>query len=606
MKNFKRKLAGFLIFAMVLGIMAPGVVAQAADTPPTVKITTGIEYSGAVTATASLSAIEGYTVRYAQYVGEAKTATGSATTVDVVSKVKSWETLEKKSKTGHATVDLSWCNKTKNSTVVFEFTKKGEKAYYVAWGIKQQPKAIKVALIATTGSTINNGPTPVEDCLIGDKNTGFLCFYTADNKVLSPASIWGTSELMGMDGLKKYMAKGKTFSFVWNGSETQAIESDSANVDKDGNITWPSKVAKFSYKKQANAPSVSFDVSKHTITIKKGQEYQVIIDGQGESDIWHKVDEYHLDNKKIVNNRLEDLVVSVSGKSITTLTDEELYSGNVSVKVRTAASTKSPSKIATVPITVVATGTSVASGFSIGATSSHSVEVSYTTVDPAKGVTVKNNTKTAYEVAVAASETGITATTKWVKLAKDGESRGSVVKLSTGTSSKPIKDPVVYVRIPGEKKTKDKIAKLSGCADSFNLVKLDKPDPRVTALVIDGKAVSNKAITFATNGAVGKASFDLAIATGSAVEAETTVTLKFTYADLKLTADTAISISGTERGKVEAKAADKVKKSTDNSSYTGEVTVTIKKDAPTGKRTLKFKVGANDPGYEVTIDVKNK
>lgn len=31
MKNFKRKLAGFLVFAMVLGIMAPGVVAQAAD-----------------------------------------------------------------------------------------------------------------------------------------------------------------------------------------------------------------------------------------------------------------------------------------------------------------------------------------------------------------------------------------------------------------------------------------------------------------------------------------------------------------------------------------------------------------------------------------------
>ena len=31
MKNFKRKLAGFLVFAMVLGIMAPGVVAQAAE-----------------------------------------------------------------------------------------------------------------------------------------------------------------------------------------------------------------------------------------------------------------------------------------------------------------------------------------------------------------------------------------------------------------------------------------------------------------------------------------------------------------------------------------------------------------------------------------------
>lgn len=598
MKNFKRKLAGFLIFAMVLGIMAPGVVAQAAGEKPTVRLSE--DYGGAV---AELEHINEYTVRYAQYIGDAKTAIGESAGVTI--KDNAWETLEKKKSDPDATIDLSWCNKKKDSTLVFEFTKTGEKPYYVTKGIKAQPKAIKVALVAATDASIKNGPSSVpEDYFVGDRNTGFLCFYDAEKKTaISPASIESNPAFSCYDGqvesyLKKYMAKGKTFSFVLKSVGFGSYYQDGEVVSDDNGIaTWSSQPAKFSYKKQANAPKVSYDVSKHTVTIKKGQEYQVVV-GDKEPDVWYKVDDYNMDNGKVSKNRLEDLVVEVSGKAITCLSDEDLFSGNVVIKVRTAASTKSPSKIARLPINVVATGTSV--DFTVGSATTDSIQVAYTAVDTTKGVTITNTTGSAYEVAVAASADGITAKTKWVQLAKKGEKKATV-KLAT----KNITDPVVYVREAGVKPKKGVTAQLSGYAKDFNLKSLDKPDPRVTELKIEGTAVSNKSITVATNGAVGKASFELAIATGGSVESDTEVTLKFTYADLKLTKATAISVSGTEKGKVLAVPSAKVATSTDN-SYTGEVKVTIKKDATTGSKKLTFKVGKDDPGFEVTIDVKNK
>ena len=113
MKNFKRKLAGLLVFAMVLGIMAPGVVAQAADTLPTVTFDLEKEQI-------EVENVGDYTVEYAE---DTKTTglTTSGSSITEPNAIKEWDEATLK-KGGKAIIDLSWATKKKDNTLVVRVT----------------------------------------------------------------------------------------------------------------------------------------------------------------------------------------------------------------------------------------------------------------------------------------------------------------------------------------------------------------------------------------------------------------------------------------------------------------------------------------------------
>ena len=359
MKNFKRKLAGFLVFAMVLGIMAPGVVAQAADSAvPEVEFNLLDE-------TATLKNASGYTVEYADSAVEV-TASGSALAYSNEAKAikdTAWEEVEK----GADTIDLSWVGKKKDVWLVFKFTKKGADTTYVVKKVAAQP-TIKVGFTASTESAVKVPKTQVDvtaDKLVGDGETGFLFFYDATDKknpvVLTPSSVqykkgvngkWNyvdekaadvpesasaratTKSVDLKDALPGFKAKGATLYF-----------QSFANTE-----AWPSKEVKYSYKKQANAPKIKIDVLKQTVTFKAGQEYKVVVDDQETQEDWIKVDKiaaYKNERNKIDPVVLTSLATKtdVSGSAVDvkeTLSADDIYgteaasAKSIVIKVRTA------------------------------------------------------------------------------------------------------------------------------------------------------------------------------------------------------------------------------------------------------------------------------
>ena len=178
MKNFKRKLAGFLVFAMVLGIMAPGVVAQAAEGDDTsaAQYTVDPHYGEELvyfTYPASVGSIQ-----YAEVKENQEEA-----------KVKSWEELEigtvtkKKDGSVNAAVDISWVKK-KGSFLMFRFIEKETDKVLHTETIKTpaQATSLKAAVIATATTKAISSKIPVEvkeGMTVGDGETGYVVLYYA-------------------------------------------------------------------------------------------------------------------------------------------------------------------------------------------------------------------------------------------------------------------------------------------------------------------------------------------------------------------------------------------------------------------------------------------
>lgn len=343
--------------------------------------------------------------------------------------------------TGETEIDLSWVNKGKDSALVFRFTQ-GDNIIYDMLPCVAQEKNLKVGLSATSSaiSIKNVSSTPdFADNVIGSEDNGYLYFYTLDSKsktatVISPASIeWkrGTAdtwvdcnEVSVSEFLDTYKKKGATIYF--------RIKSD--------NRSWPSKEVKYSYKKQANAPSVKVDTSKNSINLKTGQEYRIKVGNKDFSD-WISILKAY--GEKVKSVGILDLYTGfIDGATNAAISKSDIYgedANGIRLEVRTEANTKKaaiPSK--STYVNIQAANTVAVTFNATGA----SVKVAFTNdIDTTDGVTITNGYPVAVEYAVCAK--GVAAS-KFTSL-KAGKS----VSLKSGKFDV---SSTLVVRVPGNKK----------------------------------------------------------------------------------------------------------------------------------------------------------
>lgn len=559
MKNLKKKLAGFLIFAMVLGIMAPSAVTvvQAGSDPIEIDL---------VDEEATVLSYGNYDeVAYAEYNKGPVVASGNS--IDVT--IKDWEKAE------GTDIDLSWLSKKKDTTLVFRLTK-GKEVTYWAQPVKAQVSTLKVGFASNvSNAAIKSGKTSVEvpvNNLVGSEETGYLYFYTtaADKTVTvaTPTSIYwkkGTSgtytQIMGSEDfamqIAKFKAKGATLYFQIPGETDQ----------------WPSNEAKYSYKKQANAPAVKLDVTKHTITLKAGQEYKVV-GADGGQDKWVSVDEFHgvKDSKgkvKVSAIQVEELLAKPATDSAI---KNQIYEKELTVKVRTAANGSKgtiPSKTKTVKIEIVSGG---ATDIKIGVATSDAIQVSYTVpYKTDKGVTLTNTTDTAYEFAYVASGSTVTATTKWTKLAAVKSGKNGTAKITKNYDE----NGSIFIRLPGDKTA----VKLAGQATKFMMSNVKAVKQSVKSVML--KTVSGVTITNTTPDAI-----TLTVASGTAANADVTINVDYEFTGLVLDKATAPKIVTGSKWPTTVKATVP-KIGTDNK---GTFTIVVNKGAAKGDTTVTYEI----------------
>lgn len=460
MKNFKRKLAGFLVFAMVLGIMAPGVVAQAADSDAgSVSVNYSEERLNFTNLPSSAAAV--------QY--------GDGTSIE---KVK-WEEAEVKN--GSVEVDLSWVKKNKATTIYYKvLSKDGGVVTNSSITTPVQETKLKAALIATATCAAVKKVPAVEDAALstGSDDTGYIIVYNSDtNTVVSPGTIeWrkgttGTWQPMSTltAKLPTFKAKGATLYFRVEGS------SDA----------WASKEVKFAYKKQANAPKAKVDVSKLTLGLKAGQEYQVVYQGQSWPEDWvNLTDDMNLDATKIKNLTISDLWTESSAPGTgTAINTDNFYDGTaLKIRVRTAASSVKgtiPSKAYSF---TVKAATMAATASDAGIKLGYDPEKeSYTLVNTNEGVD--------YEYSFVTTDGGIKVS-KWTKLAGKKEGKDAKVVAVKETKAKP----VLVIRKAGVKGNEKKGIKEFVASEYIEVVSADIKATGKTTLSgasIGGKNAAN-------------------------------------------------------------------------------------------------------------------
>lgn len=403
MKNFKRKLAGLLVFAMVLGIMAPGVVAQAEGETPVQA---------------------GYEIDYEEEVINFTLGTASAiqyAEASAYDDVKTWDGPD----AGDGRVDISWVKKNKDVTLQYRFLdENAEPGSHGSITLKAQKSVYKVALIATaTAPAVKKIPAvTAASQSAGGLETGYIIVYDgkgSEGVIESEKVEWkkgangewrDASDLEGY--LPKYKAKGATLYF--------RVKADNA---------WPSKEVKFSYKKQANAPKLKADVSKLTIGLKAGQEYQVVNQNDGK---WINPEtDMKLGAKEIKALTIPQLwsAKGTTPGSGTAIDTTSFYNGEpLKIKVRTAANSAKgtiPSKTFTLTVTASTMASISDAGIKLGYDSEQG------------GYTITNNDKdNEYEYAFAVSEASIKMPTKWTKLKKNpGTPKTIVVKDAKATAN---------------------------------------------------------------------------------------------------------------------------------------------------------------------------
>jgi len=521
MKNFTKKLALLLVFAMVLGVVAPGKVAKAIA--PVYKIQ--LDFSTlTLRLTKDTVSINNY--EFTQYVGD------TAPTEDKMKAIKDkdWVSVDDEAYTKDG--DISWFNKKKASYAVARIYEGNAYTYVVSQKIDAQADAFKVFFTdKAEGAATQKTPAYTSAQAIGSKKTGYLVFYTGKgtsmavvtpsvlsfrvdgtysyNDVFDPDTAqnnltsggkYGSTKILNT--LDRLMAKGGTLQFV------QPKDSGFATTAKDPNGWATNKEVKFKYTAQKAAPSVKLGVD-HQVPVKLGQEYRIVnaADSDQKSD-WVSVDDYHKDGKKVKKVYLEDLVVTGSG--ITAggwvadhkLTAAALATGNVKLQVRTAASSKGvASKIASTVVSMKA----------IDANAASTASVTYTVpYDKTKGVTVKNVSGKDIEYAVVATTTAVTSA-KWKAIKKDKEA---------ALKEKDLKDQkYVVVRVAGDKKT----GILSSNWKEVALEGLTVTEQEITPTTGTGAAIAGKgSYTVTTAGAV-NIEIDKAVTSGASADVEVTV-----------------------------------------------------------------------------------
>ncbi len=519
MKNFTKKLALLLVFAMVLGVVAPGKVAKAEETRKVVfdfhELTIQLK--------------DGSTVKsdyeFTQYVGD---SVPSKTDIEKI-KDKDWVTVD--DETSVDTGDISWFNKKKASYVVVRVYESNAYTYIVSDKIAAQEDAFKVLYTdKPEAAATTKAPAYTSAQAVGSAQTGYFVFYTGKKnafKVLTPTAIdfrvdgtynyysvvakTGATDYFGK-ALKRLIGKGGTLQFVqrkWNHGDGTA---QSIYTDVTG---WPSnKEVKYKLAGQKAAPTVKLGVD-HQVPVKLGQEYRIVnaADSSQKSD-WVSVDDYHKDGKKVKKVYLEDLVVTGSG--ITSegwvadhkLTAAALATGNVKLQVRTAASSKGvASKIASNVVSMKAIDVNAAS------TASVTYTVPY---DKTKGVTVKNVSGKDIEYTVVATTTAVTSA-KWKAIKKDKEA---------ALKEKDLKDQkYVVVRVAGDKKT----GILSSNWKDVALEGLTVTEQEITPTTGTGAAIAGKgSYTVTTAGAV-NIEIDKTVTSGASADVEVTVEIAVSH-----------------------------------------------------------------------------
>jgi hypothetical protein len=439
MKNFTKKLALLLVFAMVLGVVTPTSVARAAA--PTFTF----DYDEMFFTIGTLKDFE-----YTQYVPKSGTAPTEKEAKEI--KAKDWIVIDSELNGEDGKADMSWFNKKKDSYVIVKYDDNGTTKYAISDKIKAQTPAIKVAFVnKDTASATNKLPAYKATDVVGSGETGYLLFYKAGATkntfvVVTPGAVsfryenghvfYSAEDLE--DKLPKYLAKGATLLF----SEADAGGS---------NTTWATAETKYKYAAQKAAPNVKLGID-HLVPLKSGQEYRLVdtTASTGAKSKWMSVDDNHAtekDGKKKVGKvYLEDLIVSGGATGLTDsgkkLLASALAAGKVKLQVRTAANAKGvASRVYSVTVTQKAIDANIAS------TASIAYAVAY---DKTKGIKVKNVTKDDIEYCLSTTTSAVSLSNKWKSVKAEKEATIKTADLKDTKANVEYK--YILVRKTGDKK----------------------------------------------------------------------------------------------------------------------------------------------------------
>ena len=631
MKGFRKKLAGLLVFAMVLGILTPGMTTtvKAADAPQIVSEVNLLDETITLKST-SAAAIKYLALKDTEVKVNADHVSLSKTEKDLKLKATDWETAESE------LIDISWASKTKASAILFKAVDKDDKVLsYTIVKLNAQDKNFKVGFVSAQDKPADDAAKELGSnkdkvmvsgsAVVGDPDLGYFYFYTKDEKgnnvSVAPrlvnwkkgtSSSWkavkdssGSTPITDLSrNLQLFKAKGASISFRYASNVVIQSTGDWFNVSAN----WPSKEVKYSFKKQAAAPKVTIDYVKGTVNLKAGQEY--MLEGvTADSADWINVEKMYgtPDSKgkyKVPTLLLSDLYsqANASGEAITTtkLTKDDIYSGTLVLKVRTAATSKAiPSKIATVQLkeeNLSATSASIKATLATDA-SPASITVGYKVKTDANSglvVTRTDTTGDAYEFAYVVSGGTIDAKTKWTKLpVAKAANKPTVVAVKLAKDEKIATSSSIFIRIAGTKASKDKAGKLYSPNTEVKLANLKKLDKKLTA----GEATvpASNASVSCKNGAVIANEGKITVNVLKSAVSEAAVKVKIPFAITNATSKTAkVAKSGATGANVTftvptALADEKM-----------EITVEVKKGDTAGGSILI----TVDSDVKFTIDVK--
>lgn len=558
MKNFKRKLAGLLVFAMVLGIMAPGVVAQAAEESATFEFQP--DYAKEEVTLVHPSSVAA--IRYGEVKGD---------TVTDKEKEKFDEVDVKENSTG-TSIDISWVKKNKPASIAFQYKETENGEWQDVPGLFTTPTqttTIKVALSPSSSTAIlstKEARQIADGMATGSKDTGYIIVYDAKSKetpvVITPSSImWkkgasGTWQEMSKltSNLNKFKAKGATLYFQVKDSET----------------AWPSKEVKFSYKKQANAPKIKTDVSKYTLGLKLDQEYS--LDKKNWISVKDALKNAGLaeDSKGLKKLTLEHIIPSSAAVTVAGIQEGK----TVKLYVRTVKANTVPSKNCTVTLK--------ASTFA-GIVSEAGLSVSYDSEK--EGWAITNTSNVAYEYAFTETTTGAVdvSDVKWIKIAAKKDDKVKPVMVTEKNADKA-KAEAIVIRVAG---IKGKAATKNAKAIEERLASKYVPVDLVELKANGATVISNAAVVGNTSFSAVKGADGVYTVSGTAVSGKSVdVTVEIEMANLstfvtKITADK--KVGEVAAAKVVVVESGKI---TDSKA---KITITIPADAALkGSVTVNF------------------
>lgn len=448
--NFKKTIAKSLVVAMALG-MVPVANLQTAKAAAKPTALTLVGESGLVTATS------------AKYWAIAKQVDKAGKgTVEIGS--KNYKVSNVQEYLG--AIDVYSVLKGKAGTVVIGTTATPDKDNWDVLEIPAAEKSLKVQYVADkkkvkgleAGSTTTLGgdfgwlvATKVgankktEEVALNDKLEGKL----NDGNWLELAKLFGTLDAAGVTGkLKIFAQNGSTLSFRI----------------KSANGSFASNEAKVKITPQAKAPAVKFDVTKETVSIKKGMDWQVV-------EIGNDAPAPVVANWTAAGANTKSMAIAdlkVGGSSGTALANDKNYA----LFVRSSATDKKiaskysmvtlkarPKKLKFDGDKIEGEGTVIKDE---GATKELGSIKSALIYDLSKGAVLTNASTDDWEYALSKD-----TPTKWstLKAPKDAK-KPSVAKLKYSATEKANTfgwtGAKLYLRVAGTKQTKEGVATLAG------------------------------------------------------------------------------------------------------------------------------------------------